>query len=181
MTNTVPANISFGPIAAKDAQILILGSMPGIKSLQEQQYYAHPRNVFWPIMANLYDFDLSLSYPARCQQLKLHKVAVWDVLKSCRRPGSLDQHIEPDSMVANDFKALLKSYANIQHIFFNGSKAEQVFSQQVLRTLTSHPNLTYTKLPSTSPAHAAMSFESKLLQWHQIRLAYTDQRSTNRS
>jgi len=165
MTNTVPANISFAPIAAKDAQILILGSMPGIKSLQEQQYYAHPRNAFWPIMANLFDFDLSLSYQARCQQLKLHKVAVWDVLKSCRRQGSLDQHIEPGSIVPNDFLSFLKQHKQIQHIFFNGGKAEQIFNKQVLPTLTTYPNLSYSKLPSTSPAHAAKSLDEKYQLW----------------
>jgi len=171
MTNTVPANISFAPIAAKDAQILILGSMPGIKSLQEQQYYAHPRNAFWAIMANLYDFDLSLSYPARCQQLKLHKVAVWDVLKSCRRPGSLDQHIESDSMVANDFSTFLKALSQIKHIFFNGGKAEQVFKRYVLPTLThEQQNIIFQGLPSTSPAHASISFEEKLSHWQQVQI-----------
>jgi len=165
MTNTVPVNISFTPIAAKDAQILILGSMPGIKSLQEQQYYAHPRNAFWPIMANLYDFDLSLSYPARCQQLKLHNVAVWDVLKSCRRPGSLDQHIEPDSIVANDFQSFLKQHKQIKRIFFNGAKAEQVFKCHVISTLNVDQELSFQKLPSTSPAHAAKCLDEKSQVW----------------
>ncbi len=165
MTNTVPANISFAPIAAKDAQILILGSMPGIKSLQEQQYYAHPRNAFWPIMAQLFDFDLNLDYTVRCQKLLEQKVAVWDVLKSCQRQGSLDQHIEPDSIVPNDFNSFLKQHNQIQYIFFNGGKAEQVFKRHVLPTLKLEQALTFQLLPSTSPAHAAKSFDEKCQLW----------------
>jgi double-stranded uracil-DNA glycosylase len=165
MTETAIENISFAPIAAKDAQILILGSMPGIKSLQEQQYYAHPRNAFWPIIASLFDFDLSLDYTARCQKLLSHKVAVWDVLKSCRRPGSLDQHIEPDSMVANDFNSFLKQHHQIQRIFFNGGKAEQVFKHHVLPTLNVDQQLNFQRLPSTSPAHAAKSLDEKCQNW----------------
>ncbi|OUR65221.1 DNA-deoxyinosine glycosylase [Methylophaga sp. 42_25_T18] len=165
-------SISFAPIAAKDAGILILGSMPGIKSLQEQQYYAHPRNAFWPIMGKLYKFDLTLEYSARCQQLKYHQIAVWDVLKSCRRPGSLDQHIESDSMVANDFNSFLKQYKKIQHIFFNGGKAEQVFKRHVLPTLNVEQSLSFQLLPSTSPAHAALSFNDKLSQWQIIKQNY---------
>ena len=165
MAEATIESISFAPIAAEDAKILILGSMPGVKSLEEQQYYAHPRNAFWPIMAKLYQFDLTLDYSARCQQLKHHQIAVWDVLKSCRRPGSLDQHIEPDSMVANDFKSFLKQHNQIQHIFFNGGKAEQVFKRHVLPTLNVERQLSFQLLPSTSPAHAAKSLDEKCQLW----------------
>lgn len=170
MAEAIIESISFDPIAAEDAKILILGSMPGVKSLEEQQYYAHPRNAFWPIMAELYQFDLALNYSERCQQLKHHQIAVWDVLKSCRRPGSLDQHIEPDSMVANDFKSFLQKHNHIQQIFFNGGKAEQVFKRYVLPALTSKTTtLALQRLPSTSPAHAALSFKEKLAQWQAIK------------
>lgn len=161
MSGSVIESISFAPIAKEDAHILILGSMPGVKSLEEQQYYAHPRNAFWPIMANLFDFDLNLDYTAKCQKLLEHKVAVWDVLKSCQRQGSLDQHIEPDSMVANDFNAFLKQHSQVQRIFFNGGKAEQVFKHHVFPTLNVEQPLTFQLLPSTSPAHAAMSLNEK--------------------
>jgi TDG/mug DNA glycosylase family protein len=170
MAEAVIESISFAPIAAEDAQLLILGSMPGIKSLQEQQYYAHPRNAFWPIMASLFDFNPNLNYQARCQQLKHHKIAVWDVLKSCRRQGSLDQHIEADSMVANNFKSFLQQHNQIQQIFCNGGKAEQAFKRHVLPTLTTEQQQLFRqKLPSTSPAHAALSFEEKLAQWQIIK------------
>jgi double-stranded uracil-DNA glycosylase len=165
MTNTVPANIGFLPIAKKDAQIVILGSMPSIKSLQEQQYYAHPRNAFWPIMAKLFDFDVTLNYNDRCQQLIIHKVAVWDVLKSCQRQGSLDQHIEPGSIVANDFQSFLKQHKQIKRIFFNGGKAEQVFKRHVIPTLNVEQELSFQKLPSTSPAYAAKCLDEKSQVW----------------
>jgi len=143
--------------------------MPGIKSLQEQQYYAHPRNAFWPIMASLYDVDLSLDYAARCQQLRQNQIAVWDVLKSCRRQGSLDQAIEADSIVANDFNSFLRQHSEIQRIFFNGAKAEQVFKRHVLPTLNVEQPLSFQLLPSTSPAHAALSFDDKLNLWQIIK------------
>lgn len=165
MAEAVIESISFAPIANEDAHILILGSMPGIKSLQAQQYYAHPRNAFWPIMAQLFDFDLTLDYTAKCQKLLEHKVAVWDVLKSCQRQGSLDQHIEADSMVANDFDLFLDRHNQIQHIFFNGGKAEQVFKRHVLPTLNVEQQLSCQLLPSTSPAHAAKSLDEKYQIW----------------
>lgn len=168
MVEAVIESISFAPIANEDAQILILGSMPGVKSLEEQQYYAHPRNAFWPIMAEFYQFDLTLDYSARCQQLKQHQIAVWDVLKSCQRQGSLDQHIEPDSMVANDFNAFLKQHNQIQRIFFNGGKAEQVFKRHVLPTLNVEQQLSFQLLPSTSPAHAAKSVDEKCQLWQKV-------------
>jgi double-stranded uracil-DNA glycosylase len=165
MTDSVPASISFPPIAGKDAQLLILGSMPGIKSLQEQQYYAHPRNAFWPIMANLFDIDLNLDYTARCQKLLEHQVAVWDVLKSCQRQGSLDQAIEMESIIANDFNSFLQQQNQVKRIFFNGGKAEQVFKRYVIPTLTVEQQLSFQLLPSTSPAHAAKSLDEKCQLW----------------
>ena len=93
----------FPPIASPDARILILGSMPGRASLAAGQYYAHPRNAFWPIMGSLLDFDASRDYPARVDALKVAGIAVWDILDSCHRPGSLDSAIAalPPELRAN--------------------------------------------------------------------------------
>ena len=169
MDDALPLNISFPPIAGNDALILILGSMPGVKSLEQQQYYAHPRNVFWPIMSDLFGFSENLGYPLRCAQLIKNHIAVWDVLKSCHRKGSLDQHINPETMVANDFNKFYEQHPHIRQIFFNGGKAEQVFNQHVLPVLDhSVTHLSRQLLPSTSPAHAAMTFEHKLQQWKQV-------------
>lgn len=169
INNEIVIETGFPPIADENAQLLILGSMPSIKSLQQQQYYAHPRNAFWPIMADLFGINKEWSYQQRCQHLVVNKIAVWDALKACQRQGSLDKDIETKSMVANDFNHFLKHHPKIQSIFFNGGKAEQVFKQYVLPALDEpFKQLPQIRLPSTSPAHAAMNFQQKLVLWQQI-------------
>ena len=155
---------SFAPIATRDARILILGSMPGQASLAAGQYYAHPRNAFWPIMATLLGFDAALDYPARTRALAAAGVAVWDVLHSCRRPGSLDSSIEAESLVVNDLAGFLADHRAIEHIYFNGSAAEKLFRKH-LGADPSIAKLRLTRLPSTSPAHAALNFAQKLAAW----------------
>jgi len=165
---TIESATSFPPIIGKVPKTLILGSMPGMESLKQQRYYAHPRNAFWPIMMSLFEQSHALDYQQRCDMLKQQQIAVWDVLKSCRRPGSLDQHIEAESMIANDFVAFMQTHPTIQQIFFNGGKAEQVFKRYVMKQLEATGiSPRYLRLPSTSPAHAAMSFETKQQLWHQ--------------
>lgn len=159
---------SFKPIIDNFARVIILGSMPGIKSLTEQQYYAHPQNAFWRIMAALFDFDALAAYEQRLGYLQAGGVALWDVLHSCKREGSLDSMIQPQTQVANDFNALFLTYPNIQSVFFNGAKAESYFKRHILPTLAEH-QLHFARLPSTSPAHASLSFEKKLEAWQVIR------------
>jgi double-stranded uracil-DNA glycosylase len=168
MTNSLPLHRSFPPIADHRAKILILGSMPGVKSLEQQQYYAHPRNAFWPIMSALFAIDRTLDYDKRCQLLVDKQIAVWDVLQACQRQGSLDQAINSASMVTNDFNLFLQHHPDITKIVFNGAKAEHVFKRLVLPTLT-EPQHTILRLllPSTSPAHASLSFDDKLAIWRQ--------------
>jgi len=166
MTEQPPLDSGFPAIAEHSACILILGSMPSIKSLEQQQYYAHPRNTFWPIMAELFHFDKALSYEKCCMSLIKNHIAVWDAIKTCHRPSSLDQHIDSASMIANDFNVFFQNHPNIEHIFFNGTKAEQVFNRHVLPALNEQQsNIARLRLPSTSPAHAAMTFEQKLALW----------------
>jgi len=155
---------SFSNIAKPDAKFLILGSMPGQKSLDENQYYAHPRNTFWRIMANIFDFDIELSYKERCIELAKNKVALWDVMQHCERPGSLDSAIVNNTIIPNDFNTFFKKYKNIKLIGFNGQKAAQTFNKKVSNTLDF--DIKTVTLPSTSPAHASMSFEEKLTVWH---------------
>lgn len=157
---------SFPPVIQTGARVLVLGSMPGIRSLQEQQYYAHPRNAFWPIMSALFTLDAEVSYEERCTQLTEQRVAVWDVLKACYREGSLDSAILANSEEPSDFAGLLKSYPTITHVFFNGGKAESSFKKHVAAGLADS-SLQMKKLPSTSPAYAAMSQSQKLEQWRQ--------------
>jgi hypoxanthine-DNA glycosylase len=154
----------FAPVATADARILILGSMPGVASLQAQRYYAHPRNAFWPIMARLLDFPDDTAYDERLRCLTRARIALWDVLASCHRPGSLDSDIDPASQVVNDFDSFLHAHPHIALICFNGSKAATTFRRQVAPTLRQHP-LRCVQLPSTSPAHAALPFDTKLARW----------------
>ena len=143
--------------------------MPSVKSLQQQQYYAHPRNAFWPIMSALFKIEKGSSYQLRCQQLVKNNIAVWDALKACQRQGSLDSNIETNSMVANDFNTFLQQHSKIEKILFNGGRAEQVFKQHVLPTLDeSLKQISQTRLPSSSPAHASITFKQKLDQWQNI-------------
>ena len=151
---------SFDWLAAPDAQILIVGSMPGIASLQQQQYYAHPRNAFWPVMQQIFNWP-DLDYEQRCKALISEKIAVWDVLRSCRRRGSLDGNIETDSLLINDFSAFFQHHPDIKAILLNGGKAAQLFKRHVMVPT----GIELTPLPSTSPAYAAMSFEVKLEKW----------------
>ena len=160
----------FPPIATPDARVLILGSMPGRASLAAGQYYAHPRNAFWPIMASLLDFDASRDYPARVDALKVAGIAVRDILDSCHRPGSLDSAIADDSLVANDLPGFLVAHAEIHHVFFNGAKAESCFRRHIKLTMA-EPQIGFARLPSTSPAHAGMSFEKKLEAWRAVTRA----------
>ena len=157
---------SFPPVSNADARVLILGSMPGKKSLQEKQYYALPQNVFWKIMGELAGAYPGLPYEKRLDALKASGIALWDVLASCERRSSLDAHITQES--ANDFTSFFAQHPHITHVFFNGAKAEQCFrkfvqGKQVL------PPLEFCRLPSTSPAHAGMRYEGKLDAWRVIQ------------
>jgi hypoxanthine-DNA glycosylase len=159
---------SFPPIIGPNARILILGSIPGAASLAANEYYAHPRNLFWRIIADLLDIDPLLDYSSKTQALITAQIAVWDVMKSCYRPGSLDAAIDKQSIVANDFNALFKNHPQIQQVFFNGATAEQSFRRLVLPGLICL-QLSLQRLPSTSPAHAAMSYQQKLAHWRIIK------------
>lgn len=155
-------------------RILILGSMPGVASLSAQQYYAHSRNVFWPIMGELFGAAPSLPYSERVNVLSCSGVAVWDVLELCTRHGSLDSSIVDSSIVPNDFARLFRDHPTIDRVFFNGAKAESSFLRHV-GALVLGRSVPMIRLPSTSPAHASMSFDAKLSAWRAV--ATTDSKS----
>ena len=155
------------PIVASDARILILGSMPGRASLAARQYYAHPRNAFWPIMGRLLGFDVAQDYLTRVEALSGAGVAVWDVLDSCHRPGSLDFAIDERSLVVNDLAGFLAGHRAIKRVFFNGSAAARLFDRH-LGAILNVTGLQLTRLPSTSPAHAALTFAQKLAAWRVV-------------
>ena len=163
----MPRIESFLPIENPTARILILGSMPGKESLRAGQYYAHPRNAFWPIMGELVGAKATLAYQARTQVLKSAGIALWDVLASCTRHSSMDADIEADSICPNDFASFFRKHPHITHVFFNGTMAEQCFHKYVQPLLESRPHR-YQRLPSTSPAYASMRYEQKLNAWKVI-------------
>lgn len=157
----------FPPIATPSARVLILGSMPGVASLQAQQYYAHGHNQFWPIMAALLGFDPAIPYAARCARLDAAGIAVWDVLQSCIRPGSLDADIDAASVVTNDFASFFSTHPQICRVCFNGAAAETLFMRRV-RPLLTQPGIAhidFLRLPSTSPAHAGLRPAAKQEVW----------------
>ncbi len=140
--------------------------MPGAASLAAGQYYAHPRNAFWRITGEILGFDPRSPYPARARALRASGVALWDVLHSCVRRGSLDTMIENDSEIANDFRAFFRAHPRIETVFFNGAKAQASYRRHALAGIK--VPLRYRRLPSTSPAHASLAYARKLAAWRAI-------------
>ena len=160
---------SFPPLVGPGASRLILGSMPGTASLQAREYYAHPRNAFWPITASLLGFASTAPYSHRVQALKAAGIAVWDVLEVCRRQGSLDSAIERDGIIVNDFHRFLSGNPGIGCVFFNGGMAGALFERHVLPGLSAgQQKLPRRTLPSTSPANARLSLAAKTDAWRVI-------------
>lgn len=153
---------SFKPSIDSNSKILILGSMPGVKSLEQQQYYAHPQNRFWKVMAqicnesNLAKFD----YALKLKTLLKNNIALWDTIKSCKREGSLDSDIQNE--IPNDIRNLLKKYPNIQAIYLNGNKSYSAFKKYFPDLLEKYNCY---KKPSTSPANARYSLNKLIKEW----------------
>lgn len=162
--STAPST-GFTPISGPAPRVLILGSLPSRRSLVEGRYYAHPRNAFWPIMGRLFDAGPDLPYAMRAARLKARGIAVWDVLQASCRPGSLDASIDIHSAVCNDFNGFFAAHPELRLIAFNGRKASELFRRLFGPNGIGAEEVT---LPSTSPAHAAMTFDEKLRRWSVI-------------
>src|SRR6478672_7124744 len=135
----MPRVHSFAPIADENAEVLILGSMPGRASLAAGQYYAHRQNAFWRILCELLQIDASSAYEERAQALKSARIALWDVLQSCTREGSLDAAIERETQIANDFRTFFARHEKIRCVCFNGATAEACFARHVLPQIEKRP------------------------------------------
>jgi len=169
----------FAPVARTDARILILGSMPGAASLAAAQYYAFPRNAFWRIMGDLYGAGPQLDYASRLAVLNDNRVALWDVIQACIRPGSLDSAIVEAGLETNDFGGFFERHPLIGHVCFNGRKAADLFRRRVQPDLA--VRCQYHVLPSTSPANAGKDYAAKLEAWSlltEIQRAVTCRAST---
>ena len=158
---------SFPAIESPAARVLVLGSMPGMKSLDAGQYYAHHQNTFWKIMGQLFGAGPTVCYEKRVLILKRAGLALWDVMASCVRDGSLDADIDEASIVPNNFHAFFDAHPQVKHVFFNGAKAGICFHKFV-PSHVSDRGLHFTRLPSTSPAHASLSLPQKLKAWRAV-------------
>lgn len=167
----------FPPVVGKNARVLILGSMPSVASLEKSEYYALRQNAFWKIMGDLFRAGPGLAYAERLRTMVGHGVALWDVLETCERSGSLDSSIDVATARPNDFLRLFCKHAMIRHVFFNGRKAADIFSKKVQPTLEAEfDDKVYIALPSTSPAHASMTYAEKLEKWSAVAQTLTNDR-----
>lgn len=141
-----------------DTRLVVLGSFPGVASLQAQQYYGHPRNHFWPILSALWGMDLpALAYQDRLEAVLGRGVGIWDVYASCRRDGSLDSAIEAARL--NDLASLRRYAPQLRAVIHNGGESARSMKH------TQALGVDVLKLPSTSPANASWSFARKLDAW----------------
>jgi len=146
------------PVISRQARLVILGSFPGVASLQARQYYGHPRNHFWPLLSAIWGIDLvALPYRRRLAELRRRGLGLWDVYASCRRAGSLDQAIEDAEF--NDLASLRRRAPQLQLVAHNGGESARAMRHIVAL------GLPVRKLPSSSPANASWSFERKLEAW----------------
>ncbi len=146
------------PIVDRNSKLIILGSLPGELSLQKQEYYAHPQNQFWRIMSEILGEEFSNDYAQRCQMLLKHNIALWDAIYSAEREGSLDADIKNPKI--NDFASFFTTFPKIKKVVLNGNKAAKTFQKHYTKIET-------VIVPSTSPAHANLTYEQKLQAWRQ--------------
>jgi hypoxanthine-DNA glycosylase len=164
--------VGFAPSVDENCTTLILGSMPSVKSLEQNQYYAHPQNRFWKLMAIFFNDGVIPSiYEQRLQMLRKNHIALWDSIDSCVREGSLDSAICDE--VANDFTAFLEKYPNIVRICFNGGKSFQCFKKYNKEVLK-NPKIQFFKLPSTSPANARFRLADLQEKWQEALQEHID-------
>ncbi|TXR54620.1 DNA-deoxyinosine glycosylase [Reinekea thalattae] len=156
---------SFSVASGKAPTTLILGSIPGVASLEASQYYAHPRNAFWPIVCAYYGIDINQDYNVRLEQLNQNGVALWDVLKNAERKGSLDSAIKKHSIIANPIDQWLATQERVKKILLNGGTAKKEFMRHFASYIKNR-DIDVIACPSTSPAYAAMRFEEKQQRWH---------------
>ena len=151
------------PVVDDNTRVLIVGSMPGVQSLEKQQYYGHPRNHFWPIIGTITGQPVPESYEERLQLVRRHGIGLWDVIQSCERIGSLDSNIKNE--IPNDFEWLFTHFPKIEAVFFNGTKAHDVFQKKLGFGLLFGRD--YYKMPSTSPVPGRniKTFEQKVEVW----------------
>ena len=156
--------LGFPPIRPTQAKIMILGTMPSVKSMEERFYYAHPRNAFWPIISHLAKRSLSTECEKTEACIELG-ILLWDVLQACEREGSLDSAIQQPK--ANDFESIFLQYPQLNVVYFNGQTALKLFKQHVWKVQSLPKDLELVVLPSTSPANARLKIDDKIMIWEE--------------
>lgn len=162
---------AFDPVVGNEPRVLILGSMPSVKSLEENAYYGHPRNQFWKIIFELMGETLTenhthMPYAQKIHLIKHFKIALWDVYAQCERVGSLDSNIKNGH--CNDLEAFIACYSSLRAVLFNGGKAASAFRKHLnMKRLSQRYQVAFFKMPSTSPAYT-LAYEKKLDQWKVI-------------
>ena len=165
----------FPPILGPAPRVLVLGSMPSAASLRERQYYGHPRNTFWPVMARLLDWPDDLPYAERCAALTEQSIALWDVIGRCARDGSADAAIKADTIVVNPIAQLIANQPSLSAVLLNGGTAAREFNRHVRpRLKTIGRDLPHYRLPSTSPAMARLTLAGKTEAWSILRDLLTE-------
>lgn len=159
----------FPPIIDYNCEAIVLGSMPGVKSLEKGEYYAHKQNSFWDIMEKHFKVYSDFTYRQKVKLLLNNKIALWDVIHSCKRKGSFESSIEDDSIIVNDFPDILLENPNIKYIFCNGTAAYTAFNKYVLKELDHFLDIEVFKLPSSSPANTRITKEQKVKAWGIIK------------
>lgn len=162
MKNENSLKNSFPPIADEKTEILILGSLPGEMSLELQQYYAHPRNRFWKVIAKITNSEIPENYEQKLSFLQQNRIGVWDVVQTAKRVGSLDTNILNE--IPNDLESFINNHPSLKVIAFNGAKSRALFDKYFVR----QSKLKYLALPSTSPANASFTFEKLCENWRKI-------------
>ena len=150
---------AFAPIASKDSTVLILGTMPGERSIEINQYYGHKGNQFWKLMFDVFNKPFTDNYTDRINLLTKNKIALWDVLSHCEREGSADSKIK--NAIPNNFELFYKKHPKIKHIFFASQEAEKLYNKHIGQ-FTEH---NFYVLPSPSGAHASKTYQAKLIEW----------------
>jgi double-stranded uracil-DNA glycosylase len=161
---TADSSCGLLPVTGREPRILILGSFPSVLSLARNEYYGNPRNRFWAVMETLFGIPVTLPYAERCLRLTREKVALWDVVAACSRPGSADSRIR--DAVPNDIAGFIRANPTVRLIALNGSTAGHLYHQ-----FAEVPGIPSVTLPSTSPANAAVTFAEKVRMWNILKEA----------
>ena len=157
--------------------MLILGSLPSQQSLQKREYYGNPQNAFWRVMGELFNAGPEIPYRDRAAKLKHWRIAVWDVLQSSVRPGSMDSAIDLKSATANDFQSFYDEHPKLELLCFNGKKAAELYQRLVAsQGIGTINNMEFRTMPSTSPAYASMKLDEKVRYWSVIRRPVVERR-----